>query len=165
MYLFFKAIRTHGDVRTFMFQPDNLAVGLDFLNFICGLGDVLIEAHLADEFSTTALPLDIFDGDSFSEPMEQLEKEWQALLTNSEVPTGELPIVSVVDITSKRIEQTDQRIQNLELTIKRLELLAERAKKSTNDSILNHYQSLIDQYQQQIDRARVYRESVVAKHP
>ncbi|GAB3504378.1 hypothetical protein GCM10027341_34570 [Spirosoma knui] len=134
-----------------MCSLDAIENGFELLTSIVGKGDVLITATLVEEGEATELPTEVFDGQSFLEPIQQLEMQWQAILSP--------PIDPVIDRsellawTRKRIQHYEQRLTCYELTISRLEELIDRTQESfaagcRRDRLISRYRGLIDQNRQ-----------------
>lgn len=154
MRLFFTALHNENELRSFSYKPNTLEEGLDFLNFVAVQGDVLLNAHLVDEFSAMELPLEILDGHPFSAPIKSLEQEWQALLNQ---PVCSPPIIDheLVEWTVKRINICETKLDSQLSTIDRLEVLCQRAQKNMlfepgRTRLIDHYKAQITIYTKQV---------------
>ncbi|RYE23019.1 MAG: hypothetical protein EOP45_07380 [Sphingobacteriaceae bacterium] len=70
-----------GEVRDFAYGTDRLELGFEFISKLVRQGTTLIKVKLFDEGHYISLPLEVFDGSSIAEPIQELEKEWRCLLT------------------------------------------------------------------------------------
>ena len=90
---------TQGEIQNFACQLNSLEISLDVVSSIAGQGDQLLKVVLTDQGATTLLPLEVFDGQSFSKPIKRLEREWQLILCqqlNHEVP-GNQRVANLID--------------------------------------------------------------------
>lgn len=80
MILILKATGRDGLFRDFTCQLDRLELALDVLSRLVAQGETLHEAYIIDRDARLTLPVDVFDGQPFEQPMLRLEKEWQLIL-------------------------------------------------------------------------------------
>lgn len=80
MVLLLTAIDEEGQTRDFFCQLRNMEIGFDLLSAISAKGHILIKAHVLEDKVLTNLPLEVFDGQPFSDDIRLLEKDWRQLL-------------------------------------------------------------------------------------
>ncbi|AUD05457.1 hypothetical protein [Spirosoma pollinicola] len=80
MSLFIISVDQHGSVRHFHCQCDSLEIALDIVSAISVLGSLVLCINLVDTNQWMQLPVEVFDGECFSGPLNQLEQEWQQIL-------------------------------------------------------------------------------------
>ena len=100
MFLTFTAIDKFGQIRDFSWWFDSLEFALDVMSSLSARGKQLIKAEILDNGYLMQLPVDGFDGKSFSTPIKKLEKEWRQLLktpVNQRSMASEPSEVSVVN--------------------------------------------------------------------
>lgn len=83
MLIALRALNTRGEFQDFSCQPESLELALDVVSSLAAQGNRLLEVVLIEQGSTTPLPLDAFDGQSFSALIQALEQEWQLALKGS----------------------------------------------------------------------------------
>ncbi|SFC01211.1 hypothetical protein [Spirosoma endophyticum] len=154
MVLFFTALHEKKKIKIFSFQPGTLELGLDLINIVSAQGDAILSAHIVDENGATEIPLDVFDGTSFSAPMQALEKQWKKLLKKPAKPVISQHTQELIGLLRKKIQIHTGMIAHLDSTIIRLEALLVQANKIGSARLLNHYTTLIHKYQQGIAKAR-----------
>lgn len=81
MLLFLSALDTSGQQRDFSLWFDNLELCLDSVNALSKAGNHLLRIEIIDEDSCLYLPVDAFDGTSFTKTLLALEQEWTQLLS------------------------------------------------------------------------------------
>lgn len=157
MTLSFTAIDRHNQFRDFSCQLASLEVALDVLSKITMQGSKILTAYIVDEGKRIQLSSEAFDGVSFSEPIYQLEKQWQEIL-------GE-PIRSAETVNDWHIQLTRQRIKILEekivqfgLIIARFEEFRQRAEmiydETRRNKLVRYYDAELIIYRQYVDRAK-----------
>lgn len=57
-----------------------LELGLDVLDSLIGSEEKVIMAYWIDNQQRLAIPLEVFDGQLFSAPIEKLKEEWDSIL-------------------------------------------------------------------------------------
>ncbi|MFD2937798.1 BLUF domain-containing protein [Spirosoma flavum] len=80
MLLSLTAIDEEGQTRDFFCLLRNMETGFDLLSAISAKGHILIQAHVLEDDVLTDLPLEVFDGQPFSDDIQLLEKDWQQIL-------------------------------------------------------------------------------------
>lgn len=101
MFLSFTVIDELGQIRDFSWWFASLEFALDVMSSLSVKGKKIIRAELIDHEHLTQLPIDGFDGTSMSEPIKQLENEWQQLLkapANPRTTPAESNTVSTDDV-------------------------------------------------------------------
>lgn len=80
--LIFSCIDVEGENRDCQYGGPNVEPGFDILNNLVREGVQLTQVQWqCDHLFTVRLPVEAFDGCSISEPLRQLEREWQMLLS------------------------------------------------------------------------------------
>ena len=167
MILSFTAIDKRNEFRAFSCQLNDLETALNTVSSISSEGDTIISAQVADESSCLNLPIDVFDGEIFSVPLQQLKKQWQAIL--HEPAHLLLPDNSWhIDLTQQRIKLYDNRIDQFTLVISRFERLRQRVEETIirephRSNLLNYYDLTLDKYHQQVERTQVGKELTLKK--
>ncbi|GAB2561696.1 hypothetical protein [Spirosoma aerophilum] len=80
MLLSFTSVDEQANIRECAWWFNTIEAAFEALNAVFAKGNHIIQAALIDDEKRTALPVDAFDGDSVSAPMQELENEWQQLL-------------------------------------------------------------------------------------
>ena len=76
MLIAFSALNTQGEFQDFSCQLQSLEAALDVVSSMAAHGNQLLEVVLIEQGSMTPLPINVFDGQSFSAPIQALEQEW-----------------------------------------------------------------------------------------
>lgn len=143
-----------GQLREFRAHLTELTEGLNLVNDVVAMGHVLLRVRLLDGDKSIDLPIDAFTGDSFSDALQQLEQQWQAILqlpATSQGATRQLRR----HLVERQLVLCEQRIVSCELVISRLTLLVERAwqaKRPAGNPITRHYELIIEKYDREISR-------------
>jgi hypothetical protein len=159
MILLITTVDYKHQLREFRCQIEQLEVGFDLLSDIVTQGEQLLSACIVDEDHSLTLPLDAFDGMPFLAAIQELEKEWQAILS-------EFPPSTLIDSSepkrwiSQQVGRCEVKMIHLQLTMDRLKQIRQRAQDlappgSTPSRVLQHYSSLIDRYQAQLIKAQL----------
>ena len=154
MVLFFTALHEKKKIKIFSFKSDTLELGLDLINIVSARGDAILSAHIVDENGATEIPLDVFDGMSFSAPMQALEKQWKKLLKKPAKPALSQFTQEHIGLLRRKIQIHTCMIASLDSTITRLKALLDKANKAGSTRILDHYTALIHKYQQDVAKAK-----------
>lgn len=80
MSLFITSVDQYGYVRYFHCHCDSLELALDVVSAISVLGSLVLRVDLVDNNQWIQLPVEVFDGECFSGPLNKLEREWQQIL-------------------------------------------------------------------------------------
>ncbi|GAB3050050.1 hypothetical protein [Spirosoma pulveris] len=86
MFLNFITIERDGVKKNYSWWVGSVEAAFDVLNSLVAKGRVVIQADLLEEQNRLRLDMDAFEGESFRHPMQQLQRQWQALLS---VPIGD----------------------------------------------------------------------------
>lgn len=153
MLLYLSALSTLGEERTFRIQIDEIEMAFDLLSCVVAKGDTLIEAHLLEQGKQTPLPVEVFDGQPFSGPLQNLELQWQLIL-NSLKATPSI-YSDLIDWALHRIGEYEKLINNQVALINRFKILQERTQKQIFSELnrswfIGHYEAYIDHYQNKI---------------
>lgn len=143
-------------IQKFSCQVDSLERGLDAVSLIAGKGHQLLEALLIDEDTTTPLPLEVFDGQSFTKPIQKLEREWQLILRekfNREM-TGNQRVADLID---RRIKHHRTIILRLERAVSFAQQQLQRVQNSRfrerySVPILSQLQRVLERYEHNLAR-------------
>lgn len=152
MFLRLVAVDQLGQVRDFTCQMNKLEVVFDVLNQIVAQGHALMKASIVDENKATSLPLEVFQGVSFLKAMQELEQEWQSILT--------APADSQPSFHQERIQRLQQQVQRYEQQLARIETMIIRLsglRQRADDlvrfldkgAVGNHFASLLEKKQTQ----------------
>ncbi|GAB3809177.1 hypothetical protein GCM10028819_49910 [Spirosoma humi] len=87
MFLTFTAIDKFGQIQDFSWWFASLEFALDVMSSLPAKGKQLVKAEILDDDHVIQLSVDGFDGNLFSTPLRQLEKEWQQLLKTPVEPS------------------------------------------------------------------------------
>lgn len=80
MIVILETIDRQAEYRDFFFLPDTIEEAFDTISAISKCCLLIREAHLIEDSKWIKLPVGVFDGQSFSEPIAKLEMEWRRLL-------------------------------------------------------------------------------------
>jgi len=157
MVLFLTAINRKAEFRDFFCLLGSLEHAFDALSAIAATGDRIIEARLLDEGKWTTLPIDIFDGQSFSTAIRVLETEWQQVLAQ---PLHAKPVHDpyLIDLTYRQIERHKTRIAHLRMVIKGIEQQRQKiittVLKPHQSRLIDRLDNSISQYQRHLERTQ-----------
>ena len=159
MVLFLAALDKEAQLREFSCQLDKLEVAFDFLSTIVARGDTLLSAYILDNNERTDLPIDVFDGAPFLEAMQDMEKDWQALLSAPPQPE-QSPNQHIIQFIQQRVRQYETRIANEKLMISRLEQLLLRSNEGFSSGhirsrLIREYEAMISRCQIQLIKTKV----------
>jgi hypothetical protein len=153
--------------REFSCMLDKLEVGFDFLNTVVAGGETLIKVLLIENGKESELPLEVFDGFPCLEPIQQLENEWEYLLSQ---PVRSISIIDqeLIDLTRKRMHQCEANVSSQKLVISRFKTLLIRAEAGIRDQsiksrLILHYKLEIDRYEQQMAKSQLYQKLVARR--
>lgn len=155
------------EVVTFSFRPDKLELGLDFLNLIQAQGETILRAHLIDENGIIELPLDALDGEPFSAPIQELEREWKELLGEPSPFITHLN-QELIEWNLKCIDCCETKMANQALQIDRFEWLRRRAEdvlllEPAKSRLISRYTTLIDTYTRQKAKSEVFHKQILQR--
>ncbi|WP_157816186.1 hypothetical protein [Spirosoma pollinicola] len=159
IFLLLTTVDTQHQLREFRCQIDQLEVGFDLLSGIVAQGEKLLSARIIDEGQSLKLPLEAFDGTPFLKAIQELESEWQAIL--SEFPPATLSNRSErKQWISQQVRRYEVKMITLQLTLDRLKEIRQRARDmapaaSGSSSVITHYSALIDRYEGQLIKAQL----------
>ncbi|MFD2934543.1 hypothetical protein [Spirosoma flavum] len=109
MLLTFTAIDKQAQLRDFSCWLTSLEGAFDALSAISLAGNQLIKAEIIDNEQHTVLPVEAFNGEIFSESIQQLENQWRQILT---------PLIKPVSKADQwLIKLTRQRIRSIQIGI------------------------------------------------
>ncbi|MBD2753393.1 hypothetical protein [Spirosoma validum] len=167
MILSFTAITSNAQFRDFSCQFTELETALDFLGSVTLQGDTIIKAHILDDDKRVELASEAFDGKSFTEPLHQLEKQWQAILSKPR-RSSQANNQWHIDLTRQRIKLYDTRIEQITRMVLQVELLCLRTEEMLlheprRDNLVSYYRSMLDMYCQQINQAQASKQQVQKK--
>lgn len=165
MVLFLTARDQNFQFRKFSCQLDKLEVAFEFLTDIVAKGSTLLEAYIIDEGKRTELPLPIFDGSPFLTAMQELEHEWQALLSEPELLTSVQDSL-LIPLIQQRARQYEKKIASYEKLIARLEQLLVRTQENFSagpmkSRIISQYESMISKNQVWLIKAQISHQVVL----
>lgn len=80
MFIYLTSITTQGELRNFSFRSPSLEVTFRVLNAIKQGGDELLSIRVVDGQRAMLLPPEAFDGQDFSQPLTELERQWNQIL-------------------------------------------------------------------------------------
>ncbi len=159
MVLFLAALDKEAQLREFSCQLDKLEVAFDFLSTIVARGDTLLSAYILDNEGRTDLPIDVFDGDPFLEAMQEMEKDWQSILSE---PLQSDPSQNqyIIQFIQQRVRQYETRMTNEKLMIGRLEQLLLRSEENISSGqirsrLIRDYEAMINRYQVQLIKTKL----------
>ncbi|GAB3797340.1 hypothetical protein GCM10028819_16340 [Spirosoma humi] len=167
MVLFLTARDQNAQIRKFSCQLNKLEVAFEFLSDIVAKGSTLLQAYVMDEGDRTELPLAIFNGEPFIETMQELEKEWQTLLSEPALPASILATL-LIPLIQQRARQIEAKIASYQKLIYRLEQLLSRAQKNFSPGpiksrVISQYESLINQNQVWLVKAQVSHQLILSR--
>ncbi len=81
MSLFITSVDPNGYERHFHCNCFSLEFALEVLTAISLLGGLFLRIDLVEDNQRVQLPVEVFDGRSFALPLQQLEREWQQLIS------------------------------------------------------------------------------------
>ncbi len=162
MMFLLTALSARGGIRNFTYVPTHLEEGFDFLNTVVTMGDTLLNVRLMDGDTETELPLDVFDGTAFREPMQELENEWQTLLSEPARSAVTFDKTWLIDLNRQRIGLCDASIHSQQTMIHRLFKLIEQneakgAASLNRAAFTQRYQAQLTTYQAQVQKLKLQR--------
>jgi len=165
MLLSLTAIDKHQEERHFSCLLPELDVAFDVLNHIVAEGDILIRADLIDENRPMPLPVETFDGVSFSSVLHQLQLVWNTVLAEPRRP-GIDPNIRHTRLCWQQLICYEQRIIQLELMITDLSRLYQRAEdvlQPASKPSGNPYQAALTRCKSQLSRAYLFRKELLER--
>jgi hypothetical protein len=108
-----RAIDSQGQQREFAYHIHAYESGLDVLSMIVAQGSILLEAQMLEGNKVIELPLEVFDGTSFSDVMQGLEQEWQCVL-NQPAESTEQYADEYIQLTHQIVDQHQTHTAHLE---------------------------------------------------
>lgn len=123
-------------------------------------------AFIFDKGQRIDLPLDAFDGQPFIGPIQQLQQEWEAILSKP-LPSSAMDTHNfLVEITRQRIVRYKAYIQFIENAVANLQLLvnlleANFVGASQKKRLLKLYRSMVCVYQRCLAIARSHHQAAV----
>jgi hypothetical protein len=159
MMLVLTAIDSHHQLREFSCPISQLEVGFDLLNTIVARGHALISAYIMDDNQSTSLPLEAFDGGHFLTAVQELQEEWQTILSDPP-QAASLPSVSLSQWRHQRVRRYEVRVDILKRTLDRLQEIWQRARdktpgQSTPSPVQSHYRDLIERCKVRLIKAQL----------
>lgn len=167
MVLFLTARDPNTQIRKFSCQLEKLEVAFEFLSDIVAKGSTLLQAYIVEEGKRTDLPLAIFDGAPFVEAMQELEKEWQTLLSEPALSTS-LQETLLIPLIQQRARQFEAKIASYQKLISRLEQLLSRTQKNFSagpikSRVISQYESMINRNQVWLIKAQISHQIILSK--
>ncbi|QJW90629.1 hypothetical protein HNV11_15175 [Spirosoma taeanense] len=167
MLLFFTALDRTTQFLDFSCHFDRLEDACDLLSSIVSSGDTLIKVGIIENNSCTDLPSQVFDGERFSTAMQQLEQEWQSILTRPH-RSSQNNEQELINLTRQRIVQFDSKIQIYTRTIQAFDRLIQRAEEHFLASprkykFVNYYERMISRYQRFVVEAQEGKDAAIAR--
>ncbi|GAB3755843.1 hypothetical protein [Spirosoma pomorum] len=107
-----------GENRPFSIWLDQLETGLDMVTRLGESGKLLGEVSIVDDTSRISLPVSLFDGTSFTPLLQQLQTQWQQILTRPLAGS-----VSDTDWLRQRLAAGERQLARQHSMIARLETL------------------------------------------
>ena len=167
MILLFTAMNQKKEFKSCSFHLDKIESCLDFLNLLAHRGEAIVSAHLIDEFGIIEIPLEAFDGNSFANPMQQLEHEWQQILSKP----VELPAVCthwLQDLINQLVSKDKLYVTYLEEIIDRIKQKLQQVQSGDfiepyRSKLLNQYQASLRFYQQHLAKRQSRQKAVLNK--
>ncbi|WP_461151791.1 hypothetical protein [Spirosoma pulveris] len=83
MIINFTELRPDGSQKNYSWWFNSLEASLDVLSSLGAKGRRIIQAEWVEQEHRVGLPVDIFDGTSFTLPFHQLEDQWTRILTDT----------------------------------------------------------------------------------
>jgi hypothetical protein len=83
MLIYCTTVDIRGDYTVFSFDGSSLDECLDAVSKQVYYGLQLVHVELIEERKSTYLPTDAFDGHSMRIPLEQLQQQWEQVLSKS----------------------------------------------------------------------------------
>lgn len=161
--LYFQSIDKSNQLRHFDCQFYQLETALDTLNLIAVAGNTLLDVYFLEDGKRTSLSPQAFDGSDLLKPIRSLQRQWEAILTESVQEVPSLTNLPLIELLLQQIDQFESRMAEYDSTISKLErLLAETQqqlqKGGSKDRLVSHYQLLIHQQQARMAQAQANRD-------
>lgn len=158
MVLSFTALTKQNQFRSFNCQLSELETALDVLNTISQQGDTLLNVWIKDEDTCIELPPNIFDGESFSKPLQDLKKQWEAVLSQP-VRAESLNFHWRMEMANRQLQIYSRRIDHYAQLIDQFRQLRQCIEKSAYSEsskvlLMGRYDTLISRSLQYIDWAK-----------
>jgi len=146
--IFIMTLDPTGQSRNFSFFA-KLEVVLEQLNYLIQNGENVIQAYVVDQQQRLELPLEAFDGQPFLAPLQELEQQWQFILSGPQSADSVQKRYSI-ELAKTRIRHLETNQTHFERTSERLHSLRQRAlerlPEGTNRlNLISHYEQLIAQ--------------------
>ena len=157
MVLSFTALNKQSQFRSFCCHLNKLEAALNVLSTISSQGDIILTAQLIDEGHRMELPVAAFDGQSFSEPIRQLEEQWQAILSQP-IPLTSPTSPWRLEIVHQQLRRCNERIEQFGKVVYSLDELRWRAEHSVfpaspNAKLIEYYDRMLNRYHDCLEQA------------
>ena len=167
MTLSFTTISPEAKFRDFFYYVREIEDGFDALSLIATGEDTLLKVELIDNNIRTSLPVEVFDGERFLEPIQRLKEEWEQVLSQpANVKSIQNQQISI------RLRRQHTRGENhivfLERAINKMERYINQLQDSTynehyKSTILGRFGLICERYQWQLARAHMAQNGYSAK--
>lgn len=130
-------------------------------------GWVLKRALLVDGHSRVELPVAVFDGQSFREPIQQLQRQWQQLLQEKPEPTDALTSQQLINWHHQLITYYQQQLCLLQAMVLCLEKVMSKVAKKRNAELRKYvgrqYATLLASQKRLLDQTKAHRERAIKR--
>ncbi|GAB3281781.1 hypothetical protein GCM10027347_57630 [Larkinella harenae] len=144
--------------RDFLGQVNDLEMAFEFLNKLVRQGNLPIRALVIEQGICTQLPVEVFDGQSWSANLQQLQSEWETLLKHS-LPRPQLQSEASFDWFIRLLTLRLQQVEHFRALIQQMQQLIKTTQKGLAASpskkrLLQHHQRSLDRYCTSLARAQ-----------
>ncbi|MFD2934024.1 hypothetical protein [Spirosoma flavum] len=165
MFLIFTTIDSENQLRDFSWWFSSLEIALEVLSSVALRGKQIIKAEILDNDQRINLSPEAFDGSTMSSSIQQLESEWQQILSEP-VNLRSVHNEWLVALVRKRIRDNEAHIAQLELAIKTTEQNCRRIRNSICDKRcpskqLKELEVLLNQYKQYLFNAQTRQKKIL----
>lgn len=153
MILFLTCIDKETAFRDFFCTINNLEMGFDVLSSLSSSGEQIIKAEIIDKDERLQLPPEAFDGALFSAPIQELQSEWNAILSQPATPAARADR-EIIDLFQRQIRNHDINIAQCRHMIHFMETSLNHIDQITSDE--SKRRLLIARYESSLNRYRNY---------
>ncbi|GAB4039480.1 hypothetical protein [Spirosoma jeollabukense] len=163
--LLLSIVDSPGKVRHFQTYTD-LEDAFELVSQLKATNQQIHRAYIIDKGQRIDLPLEAFDGRPFAVPMQELQREWETILSTP-LPSPAMDTHNfLVEVTRQRIVRYRAYIQFIDKSVVNLQQLvnlleANFGDDSQKDRRFNLYRSMLGTYQQCLKMAHAHHQAAV----
>lgn len=165
VFLLLSLVDSSDKVRHFQTYTD-LEDAFELVSQLKAKNQQIQQAYIIDKGQRIELPLEAFDGAPFAAPIQNLQREWEAILSTP-LPSPAMDTHNfLVEVTRRRIVRYRAYIQFIEHAVANLQRLVNLLDANFGDGLqkdrlLNLYRAMIRMYQRSLEMARAHCQAAI----